>query len=69
MKVITKIKCQYSKKKSEIGSRINMDLSVSKTYDHIVQLVTAPEPNSGIVDSTHLNFIQLQVSHCKLLNI
>ena len=69
MKVITKIKCQYSKKKSEIGSRINMDLSVSKTYDHIVQLVTAPEPSSGIVDSTHLNFIQLQVSHCKLLNI
>ena len=57
------------KKKSEIGSRINMDLSVSKTYDHIVQLVTAHEPNSGIVDSTHLNFIQLQVSHCKLLNI
>ena len=62
MKVITKIKCQYSKKKkSEIGSRINMDLSVSKTYDHIAQLVTAPEPNSGVVDSTHLNFIQLQV--------
>ena len=58
-----------NKKKSEIGSRINMDLSVSKTYDHIVQLVTAPEPNSGIADSTHLNFIQLQVSHSKLLNI
>ena len=52
--------CQYWKK-SEIGSRINMDLSVSKTYDHIAQLVTVHEPNSGVVDSTHLNFIQLQV--------
>ena len=38
-----------------------MDLSVSKTYDHIAQLVTVPESNSGVVDSTHLNFIQLQV--------